>query len=192
MLDSLGPQLIFYLLLLMAFGGYFFVSLRSNFSKTLQQVSVWALLFLGLIGVYGLKDDIRQNLFPAQNVLSDGRIEVPRSPDGHYYLTASVNGVPVRFVVDTGASQIVLSQRDAERAGIETASLAYVGQANTANGTVAIAPVRLNTVDLGPIHDRDLRAVVNRGEMDLSLMGMTYLTRFARVEFDRDRMILER
>ncbi|HEY0214114.1 MAG TPA: TIGR02281 family clan AA aspartic protease [Paenirhodobacter sp.] len=192
MLDAIGPQLIFYVLLLMAFGGYFFVSLRNNFSKTLQQVSVWALLFLGLIGAYGLKDDIRQSMFPAQSVLSDGRIEVPMGPDGHYYLTAQVNGTPVRFVVDTGASQIVLTRRDAERVGIDTNALAYVGQANTANGTVATAPVRLETVDIGPIHDRDLRAVVNGGQMDGSLMGMTYLTRFARVEFDRDRMILER
>ncbi|HEY0275556.1 MAG TPA: TIGR02281 family clan AA aspartic protease [Paenirhodobacter sp.] len=192
MFSAIGPQLIFYLLLLMAFGGYFFVALRKDFSKTLQQVSVWALLFLGLIGAYGLKDDIRQNLFPAQSVLPGGRIEVPVGPDGHYYLTAEVNGVPVRFVVDTGASQIVLTRRDAERAGIDTRALAYVGQANTANGTVATAPVRLKTVDLGPIHDSDLRAVVNGGEMDGSLMGMAYLTRFARVEFGGDRMVLER
>lgn len=192
MLESIGPNLVYLLVLLFALGGYFFAALRNSPGKTLQQISVWALLFLGLIAAFGLWKDVKSNLFPAQSVLQDGRIEAPLASDGHYYLTAEVNGTPVRFVVDTGATQIVLTRRDAERAGIDTRGLAFIGQAATANGTVAIAPVQLATVELGPIHDRDLRAVVNDGEMSTSLMGMTYLTRFARVEFDRDRMILER
>ncbi|OWY12259.1 aspartyl protease [Thioclava sp. F34-6] len=186
-------RLVYLGLLLVAVGGYFLLEIRRRPGRTLQQAAIWGLIFLGTLAAVGLWTDIqRQVSIPDQAVMRDGRIEVPQAPDGHYYLTAEVNGTPVRFVVDTGASQIVLTQRAAERAGIKTADLAYIGQARTANGIVATAPVRLERFDLGPIHDSNLRAVVNRGSMDTSLLGMTYLTRFAKVEFARGTLILER
>lgn len=190
--DNWG-RLVYLGLLLVAVGGYFVLEIRHRPGRTLQQAAIWGLIFLGTLAAVGLWSDIQKQVtVPEQAVMTDGRIEVPQAPDGHYYLTAEVNGKPVRFVVDTGASQIVLTKRAAERAGIDTADLAYVGQARTANGTVATAPVRLQSFDLGPIHDSNLRAVVNRGEMDTSLLGMTYLTRFAKVEFSRGKLILER
>lgn len=192
MLQNIPPNLIYLLLLLMAVGGYFIAALRDRPGKALQQISVWALIFLGLIAGFGMWDDIKATLLPRQNVFADGRIEVPLGADGHYYLTAEVNGAPVRFVVDTGATQIVLSRRDAARAGVDVDALAFTGKAQTANGTVATAPIRLRSIDIGPIRDRDIRAVVTDGPMEGSLMGMTYLTRFARVEFNGNRMILER
>lgn len=191
-MSDISPNLIYLVLLLAALAGYFFTAFRRHPARSLQQIMVWALIVLGLVAVFGMWDDIRKSFVPQQSVMTDGRIEAPLGPDGHYYLTAQVNGVPLRFVVDTGATDIVLTRRDAERAGIDTAGLAFIGSANTANGTVATAPVRIATMDLGPIHDRNLRAVVNRGEMDTSLMGMSYLTRFAKVEFDRDRLVLTR
>lgn len=186
------PRLIYLALLLAAIGGYFLIELRRRPGRTLQQAAVWGLIFVGAIAAAGLWPDLRRDLMPRQSVLEGGRIEVPMAPDGHYYLTAEVNGTAVRFVVDTGASDIVLTRRDAERAGLDTAALAFTGQARTANGTVATAPVRLATMQLGPIRDSNLRAVVNRGQMDDSLLGMAYLSRFERVEFRRDRLVLER
>ena len=191
-MSDITPNLVYLALLLAVLAGYFLTAFRRHPARSLQQIMVWALIVLGLVAVFGMWGDIRKSFVPQQAVLTDGRIEAPLGPDGHYYLTAEVIGVPVRFVVDTGATDIVLTRRDAERAGIDTAGLAFIGSANTANGTVATAPVRIETMDLGPIHDRNLRAVVNRGEMDGSLMGMSYLTRFARVEFDRDRLVLTR
>jgi len=191
-MSDISPNLIYLVLLLAALAGYVFTAFRRHPARSLQQLMVWALIVLGLVAVFGMWGDIRKSFVPQQAVMTDGRIEAPLGPDGHYYLTAAVNGVPVRFVVDTGATDIVLTRRDAERAGIDTAGLAFIGSANTANGTVATAPVRIETMELGPIHDRNLRAVVNRGEMDSSLMGMSYLTRFAKVEFDRDRLVLTR
>lgn len=189
--DEFG-RLIYLGLLLAAVGGYFLIELRRRPGRTLQQVSIWGLIFVGVMAGFGLWSDMRHDLMPRQSVLDGGRIEVPMAPDGHFYLTAEVNGTPVRFVVDTGASDIVLTRRDAERAGLDTEALAFTGQARTANGTVATAPVRLDTMELGPIRDTRLRAVVNRGEMDESLLGMAYLSRFERVEFSRDRLVLER
>ncbi len=185
-------RLIYLGLLAVAVGGYFVIEFRRRPQRTLQQAMLWGLIFLGTLAAVGLWNDVRRGVMPSQSVLADGRIEAPLAPDGHYYLTAAVNGVPVRFVVDTGATDIVLTTRDAARVGLDVAGLAYVGQARTANGVIRTAPVRLASMELGPIHDANVRAVVNDAEMDTSLMGMTYLTRFARVEITRDRLVLER
>jgi len=142
------PRLVYLVILGSAIGLWFFVQNRAARGKLAQYAAIWGLIFLGAIAVVGLWGDIRQTVQPRQSMMDGGRIEVPRAPDGHYYLTAEVNGVPLRLVVDTGASQIVLSQSDARRAGIDTEDLVYTGRAFTANGEVRTAPVRL-----GPRHE---------------------------------------
>ena len=185
---------LFYLVLLgSAVVLWFFAQNRASAGKITQQVLVWALIFMGVIAAVGLWGDIRQTVRPGQAVLAEaGRIEVPRAPDGHYYLTAEVNGAPVAFVIDTGASQIVLSERDAHRAGIDTESLVYIGRAFTANGEVRTAPVRLDSIAVGPIRDTGVRAVVNEGDLDRSLLGMDYLQRFSSVEITGGKLVLMR
>lgn len=172
---------------------WFLAQNRASPGKVTQQALVWALIFVGVIAAVGLWGDIRQTVMPGQAVsVQEGRIELPRAPDGHYYMTAQVNGAPVRFVVDTGATEIVLAQADAERAGIDTGGLAYVGRAMTANGEVRTAPVVLDSLSVGPVTDRRLRAVVNEGEMTGSLLGMSYLQRFSNVQIGNGRLLLER
>lgn len=183
-----------YLVLLGAVLVFWFVAQNRNSpGKTMQQAIAWGLIFLGVIAAIGLWDDIRQTVRPRQAMLTEaGRIEVPRANDGHYYLTLGINGTPVEFMVDTGASQMVLTAGDARRAGIDTADLAYVGRAMTANGEVRTAPVRLDRVELGDVSDRNLRAWVNEGDMDRSLLGMSYLQRWSRMEITGGALVLER
>lgn len=185
---------VFYLVLL---GGavvlWFFAQNRNSLGKVTQQALIWALIFIGVIAAVGLWGDIRNTVMPGQAVVAeDGRIELPRAADGHYYLTADVNGAPIRFVVDTGASQIVLAKADAEKAGLATEELSFVGRAFTANGEVRTAPVRLERVEVGPLVDEDVRAVVNEGELDQSLLGMEYLQRFTSVEITNGTLVLTR
>jgi len=185
---------LFYLVLL---GGavlmWFFAQNRASWGRITQQAVVWGLIFVGVIAAVGLWGDIRRSVTPGQAVVTEaGRIAVPRAPDGHYYLTARVNGTPVNFVVDTGATQIVLSERDARTAGIETETLAYVGRAYTANGEVRTAPVRLDRIAIGPVVHRDVAAVVNAGELNQSLLGMDYLQRFRSVEITGGELVLRR
>lgn len=171
---------------------WFVAQNRASLGKLAQQALIWGLIFVGALAAVGLWDDIRQTVRPMQSVVSGDRIELPRAPDGHYYLTAEVSGVPVRFVVDTGASQIVLSQSDAERIGIDTGALAYLGRAYTANGEVRTAPVRLEIMTVGPVRHENLRAVVNEGDMGQSLLGMDYLQRFSSIEITGGRLVLTR
>ncbi|WP_294609815.1 retropepsin-like aspartic protease family protein [Roseovarius sp.] len=182
-----------YLVILAAAVLFWFVAQnRASLGKLMQQALIWGLIFLGAIAVVGLWDDIRQTVRPMQTTVADGRIELPRAPDGHYYLNADVNGQPVRFVIDTGASQVVLSQADAEKIGIDTTRLAYLGRAYTANGMVRTAPVRLETVAVGAMIHKDVRAVVNEGNLEQSLLGMSYLQRYSSIEITNGAMVLTR
>lgn len=186
------PRLIYLLILLIAIGGYFFASGRESLGKTAQQMAIWGLIFLGTIAAVGLWSDIQNDVAPRQATLTDGSIEIPRGFDGHYALTLEINGTPVPFIVDTGASQIVLTQGDAARVGLDPDTLSYSGQAFTANGPVRTAPVRLRSLTLGGITDRDVFAVVNEGQMDTSLLGMDYLNRWGRIEIEDGIMRLTR
>ncbi len=179
-------------LLAAALGGWFLLQLRGNPGKTLQMIAIWALIFVGVIAGYGLWNDIRRDIAPMQSMIAENVVTVPRSPDGHYHLVLQINGTPVEFVVDTGASDMVLSQQDAARVGLDPATLAYTGIALTANGQVRTAPVRLDRVELGTIVDENLRAVVNEGDLDGSLLGMGYLGLFDRIEIAGDELILTR
>ncbi len=179
-------------LLAAALGGWFLMQMRGNPGKTMQMIAVWALIFVGVIAGYGLWNDIRRDIAPMQTMVAENVVSVPQSPDGHYHLVLQINGTPVEFVVDTGATDMVLSQQDAARVGLDPATLAYTGVALTANGEVRTAPVRLDRVELGSIVDRDIRAVVNEGDLDGSLLGMGYLGLFDRIEIAGDELILTR
>lgn len=185
-------QLAYLLILIAAVGSYVVVTYRDRMGQALQHFLVWVMIGVGVMAAIGLWQDMRPNLF-REAVFSDaGQISVPRGPDGHYHLTLKINGTPLRFIVDTGASDIVLSQDDARNVGIDLDSLQYFGAANTANGQVQTARVVLDRVELGPYTDAEVPARVNGGEMTGSLLGMRYLARFDKLEISGDRLTLTR
>lgn len=190
--DNIGR--LVYLVVLGTAVVFWFVSYnRQSLNKTLQQVMAWVFIFVGVIAVVGLWEDIRSSVSPPpQMTITGDTIEVPRAQDGHYYLPVLVNGEPIVFLVDTGASQIVLSEQDAERVGIDPDQLNYFGRALTANGEVRTAPVRLDTLTVGPVTDQNVSAWINEGDLHKSLLGMDYLHRFSNIQFTDGRMILSR
>lgn len=191
--DQIG-QLTYLLVLGGALVLWMFIENRSGIGTKLKHLSAWGLIFLGAIAAVGLWGDIRGHVGPArQAVFADaGRVELPRQPDGHYLARLELNGEPVEFVVDTGASAIVLTREDARRAGIDTDALAYFSEAMTANGVVRTALVTLENVSFGPFSDSRVQAFVNSGEMDRSLLGMSYLERFDKLEISGGKLILSR
>jgi aspartyl protease family protein len=193
-LDGDSVARMVYLGLLLAFvSGFFLVGRRHRIGRSLRDLAIWALIFAMVVIAYGFRDVLREELLPAAMVQrADGAIELRRGSDGHFHVEALVNGVPVRFLVDTGASEVVLSAADAARIGIDPAELAFVGRARTANGTVATAPVRLGRLEFGSFSDSGVPASVGGGALDVSLLGMSYLDRFAAIEITGDRMTLRR
>lgn len=166
---------------------------RAKLGTALRHAAIWLLIILGLVLVYGFKDQLASQLMPGMaSSAGDQTIALRRARDGHFYARVEVNGVQVRFLVDTGASSVVLTREDAARAGLDPDQLSYIVPAHTANGTVMGASVVLGRVELGGIAHRDVRALVNAGQMRNSLLGMSYLGRFRRLSVEGDRMELMR
>ena len=131
-------SLIYFSVLLVAIGGWVFVRNRASLGNLAQMAALWGLIFLGAIAAFGLWDDIRRSTLPRQAVVSENAIELPRAADGHFYAVMDLNGERVRFMVDTGATQLVLTQKDAERVGLDPDNLLYLGRSETANGVIHI------------------------------------------------------
>jgi aspartyl protease family protein len=98
----------------------------------------------------------------------------------------------VDFTVDTGATEIVLGRRDAEAVGLDPGALRYLGTAMTANGAVRTARVSLERGGARGHRGRRRGRRGHEGPLDSSLLGMTYLNRFSRIEIARGRLVLTR
>jgi len=184
-------RVIYLGILIAAVGSYLLVEFRGRMGQMLRGLVSWGLIIVGLMAGYGLWNDMSVKIMPQQSVADGGEIVLPRAPDGHYYVTLLVDGQPIDFMVDTGASGVVLSREDAVRLGIDPEGLAYLGSAQTANGTVRTSRITLENVELGAYSDAKLRAFVTEGEMGGSLLGMEYLGRF-KIEIAGGEMILRR
>jgi aspartyl protease family protein len=110
---------------------------------------------------------------------------------GHFLVDARVDGRPVDFMVDTGASVIALRESSAAKLGIHPSRRDYTARATTANGVTAAAPVILNRVEIAGITVRDVRAFVMADEgLSTNLLGMSFLSK-VKWTHDRGRLILE-
>lgn len=185
---------LFYMMLLGAVVlVWVFRSYAGRLGQAVQHAMIWGLIFVGVIIAIGFKDVLISQLFDDEpQMLSDDTLVLKRDRSGHFLANVEVNGQDIQFLVDTGASDLVLSQADARVAGIDPDGLNYFMIAKTANGEVRSAPVRLDTVAMAKFIDTNVPARVNGGELDISLLGMSYLDRFRSFRVVGDRMYLSR
>ena len=116
--------------------------------------------------------------------------EIAKSPDGHYWAEASVSGHEVRFLVDTGASAVALTPEDAQRLGIDPATLTYAYTVTTASGHARAARVQLASVAVAGAEVDNVDAFVIQDGLEHSLLGMTYLGRLSQFEATKNALIL--
>lgn len=116
---------------------------------------------------------------------------VLKGADGHFWAEGQVNGEPVRFLVDTGATAVALTPADAERLGFRPQDLDYSYRVTTAGGRSRAAAVTLSSVSVGGARLDDVGALVIEKGLDTSLLGMSYLGRLARFEATREALFLQ-
>lgn len=109
---------------------------------------------------------------------------------GHFMLDVHVNGERVNFMVDTGASLVVLNLDDARRAGLRPKVLDYKYPVQTANGVVNVALVNLRDLRIGQLKIRNVKAAVNGAPMGTSLLGNSFLARLPSYRVRDDRLII--
>lgn len=186
-------------LILVSSGGLA-VRLRNQPKNSLFQLGLWVAIFAFLTLGYSFKKEFSQlgarlsgELSPSSGTIGDsGEISFPRSADGHYHVMATINGKRIEFLVDSGATDIVLSPDDAGRLGFDPAQLSFTSMAETANGVVYGAPIMLGEIDVGPIVMVDLPAQVNRADMTYSLLGMEFLNRLQSWKVENDKLTLKK
>jgi aspartyl protease family protein len=119
-----------------------------------------------------------------------GPVLLERSRDSHFYADADIGGTSIRMLVDSGASIVALTRRDAEAIGIDVDRLTVGGTARTAGGDVPMRMVMLDNVDIGGIVVERVQAAVIDADMGASLLGQSYLSRLAAVNIEGDTMTL--
>ena len=124
---------------------------------------------------------------PRDNSIIQGEIQAPLE-GGHFHLTGLINGVPIRFMVDTGATNTILCLSDALRVGIDVYSLQPNSLANTADGVVQLATTILPEIQFETLIQNDVHVSIPFSQLNGSLLGMELLCRFSSVEI-RDNIL---
>lgn len=166
--------------------------------QNLKHLAIWIGIFIILMTGYsyrhelsGIKDRVLLEIIPSKGLQkTTDSISFPVSSDGHFHIRAKVNGIPIMFMADTGASDIVLSPADAKKLGINTDGLRFNRLYETANGTVRGSLIRIDDLSIGEIHLKEIAASINEAEMRGSLLGMTFFNRFSRYEVKNDVLTL--
>lgn len=180
--------------------GSAFVHRRAPRGNVLRNIGLWTAIAVAVFALYSyrfellaIKDRLVAELLPHAGIeVAPGAVSIRADNSGHFVAEAEVDGVLVRFLVDTGASLVVLSPADAERLGFDLKKLDYTQRLSTANGIVVGAPVRLGRLAIGPVTVADVRATVNGAPMDQSLLGMSFLSRLSAYEVSRETLVLRR
>jgi len=187
-----------YSIMLAAVASGLVYSRRFTARETFRNIAIWTgiavVLVLGYTFYDWIKDaagDARTALVPSYPAEVDANTMVfSENRDGDFAVIGSVNGHTVEFMVDTGASDIVLSPDDAQRAGIDMSSLHFIRGYETANGIGSGAPVTLNTLEIGPMKLFNVPVSVNGTKMRNSLLGMAFLKRMKSFEMKGQKLYL--
>jgi aspartyl protease family protein len=118
-------------------------------------------------------------------------LSIAKASDGHYWAEGLVNGSHIRFLVDTGATAVALTPADAERVGVNLASLKFTYRVTTAAGETRAAAVKLADVTVAGARLENVDALVIEKGLDASLLGMSYLGRLASFQATRQALILQ-
>ena len=171
----------------------------SDIARATGSLALWAMVLLALTGAYTYRFEaadflgrVASELLPSEPQVGEGgEVIVNRRLTGEFAVAARVNGARVTFLFDTGASVVVLTAADARRAGIDTTGLSFDVPVTTANGSALAAETRLDTIAVGPIVMRNVRALVARpGALEESLLGMSFFERLKSYTVERGRLIL--
>lgn len=121
---------------------------------------------------------------------SGNRVVLSADSRGHFMTQGAINGRPVTFMLDTGATTVALSMADAQRIGLDYSKGQPV-QINTANGVAPGFRLRLDSVRVGDVEVYDIDAIVSQQGMPFVLLGNSFINRFS-MRRDADQMVLEK
>lgn len=196
--DDTGPRVVALSALAFVFLASFIFG-QPKVREILQGTLFWGGLCLLLVTGYTYRADIVQVGYRVLGALApglavsqpDGSILIVRDAGGHFVIDGRTNGARTHFLLDTGASAVVLTYEDARRAGFGADALSFSVPVSTANGRTLVAPVMIETLSVGEHSLHNIRGFVAReGSLEASLFGMTALDRLSGWRIERDKLIM--
>ena len=171
---------------------------RLAFGHALRMILSWVAIFALVLVAYAYRAELGMvwqrvsgDLFGQQTQVMGGTLRVPVSPDGHFWVTADVNGTPARFLIDSGATTVSLSEDTAQAAGVEVDRSGFPVLINTANGRIEARRARIERLELGPIVARDMAAIVAPNFGETNVIGMNFLSSLESWRVEGDTLILD-
>lgn len=153
-----------------------FAALFAIFSFRFEFIGIWERVKADISGTGG------------QSVSSEA-IELRRQDDGHYWLMVDINGKPVRFMVDSGATMTAINATTAMEAGVEADGYPII--LSTANGRVAAKRANVRSLTVGPHRIENHPVVVSERFGDVNLLGMNFLNSMQSWRVEANMMVLQ-
>ena len=170
---------------------------RAPIGKTLKMALAWMLIFAAGFAFFALREDfsalgrriaaVAWGGDSAQQT-QGGELRIAMAGDGHFWVNGELNGRPVRFLVDSGATVTTLTGETARSAGVAPSGGPGV-VVETANGNVLVDRGRAETLKLGPIERSDIGVAIARGET-INVIGMNVLSTLSRWSVENRTLVL--
>lgn len=193
-------SLVYFSALLLLIGGGVYSIFYGRFQETLKSIGIWAGIVALLVIAYNYRGDIVRvvdRMFsivtPDPDITASipNHVWVDRNASGDFNVRVQVNGTSLPMMIDTGASSVVLTVDAARAAGLPVDLLKYDITIETAKGRSFAAAVVLDRIRIGNIVERRVPAlVVRRGDLRMSLLGMSFLQRLDSFELRGQQMVL--
>lgn len=170
-----------------------------SWRQALRHITIWGALTVGLLMGYAYRGELQAVGQRLLAEVSGGRPILTRSEElviseaegGGFLVVGQLDGKPVRFLIDTGASDTVLSPDDAERLGYDLKTLKFNVPSETANGIGYGAEITADKLSVGPISFDKVPVSINQAPMRQSLLGMSFLKRLEGVRIEGDKLYLK-
>lgn len=197
MSESDTASLVYGLLLLVLVGSAL-VSRTLPIGQTLKMAMGWIGIFALIFLLVSFRPEMKmiwQRVtgelgFDSEPVISGSSLTLRKSEDGHFWVTADVNGRPVRFLVDSGATVTAMSAQAARDAGVEPGGLGIKTVIETANGIVEAERATISDLQVGTLRVRDHDVVISAALGDTNLLGMNFLSELESWRVEGNSMIL--
>ena len=169
--------------------------LRRTLLMALAWIAIFAIVFFG----FALRGEIAHGWSRAKLALlgqqvesASGAVHIAMSADGHFWTDAEVNGTPVRFLIDSGATVTMLSRGVAERSGVSIDDKGLPMTVQTAAGISEVRRARIQSLSIGPIVRSDLAATISPDDKgDMSLLGMNFLSSMQSWRVEGQTLVLQ-
>jgi len=198
--DLSGSQIanVIYIIIVIALIAFGFSRKEMPVKLILKYTIIWIAIILFVIVLYSfryefgdVKNRVSTELFPSKAVIKNHeQIIIAISADGHFYINLKVNNKNIRFMIDTGASETVINKKIAKDIGIDFGNIYYDKIFKTANGQVRGASINIDEIDVSGMKFYNVEASITESDLSVPLLGMSFLKRFYKYEFYREKLIL--